>query len=150
MSKEGLSVPEKIKTGMMVEVPSVAIMADLYAKEVDFFAIGSNDLVQYTLAVDRTNPKVTHLYRPTNPAVLHLIYNVVKAAEKNKIEVCICGEIAGDVKYTIMLLGLGLRELSMNAVLIPAVKSIIRNISYSEIQKLIKPLLSTSNFSKTF
>ena len=148
MSKEGLSVPEKIKTGMMVEVPSVAIMADLYAKEVDFFAIGSNDLVQYTLAVDRTNPKVTHLYRPTNPAVLHLIYNVVKAAEKNKIEVCICGEIAGDVKYTIMLLGLGLRELSMNAVLIPAVKSIIRNISYSEIQKLIKPLLSKKSASE--
>ena len=141
MLKEGIAVPEKLKIGMMVEVPSVAIMADLYAKEVDFFAIGSNDLVQYTLAVDRTNPKVTHLYKPTNPAVLYLISNIVKAANKNNIGVCICGEIAGDVKYTILLLGLGLRELSMNAVLIPAVKSIIRSISYSEVQKLIKPLL---------
>ena len=142
MIKEGVSVPEKLRIGMMVEVPSVAIMAGIYAKEVDFFAIGSNDLVQYTLAVDRTNPKVTHLYKPTNPAVLYLIKNVVEAAEKNKIGVCICGEIAGDIKYTLMLLGLGLRELSMNSVLIPAVKSIIRNISFSEAQKLIKPLLS--------
>ena len=142
MIKEGIPVPEKMKIGMMVEVPSVAIMSNIYAKEVDFFAIGSNDLVQYTLAVDRTNPKVTHLYKPTNPAVLCLISNIVKAAEKNNIEVCICGEIAGDIKYTIMLLGLGLRELSMNAVLIPAVKSIIRNVSFSEVKKLIKPLLS--------
>ncbi len=142
MIKEGIPVPEKMKIGMMVEVPSVAIMSNIYAKEVDFFAIGSNDLVQYTLAVDRTNPKVTHLYKPTNPAVLCLISNIVKAAEKNNIEVCICGEIAGDIKYTIMLLGLGLRELSMNAVLIPAVKNIIRNVSYSEVRKLIKPLLS--------
>ena len=142
MIKEGIPVPEKMKIGMMVEVPSVAIMSNIYAKEVDFFAIGSNDLVQYTLAVDRTNPKVTHLYKPTNPAVLCLISNIVKSAEKNNIEVCICGEIAGDIKYTIMLLGLGLRELSMNAVLIPAVKNIIRNVSYSELRKLIKPLLS--------
>ena len=130
---------------MMVEVPSVAIMADIYAKEVDFFAIGSNDLVQYTLAVDRTNPKVTHLYKPTNPAVLFLIRNIVKAAEKNNIKVCICGEIAGDTRYTILLIGLGLRELSMNAVLIPAVKNIIRNVSLAEIEKMIAPLLSMTN-----
>ena len=148
MIKEGIAIPEKLKIGMMVEVPSVAIMADLYAKEVDFFAIGSNDLVQYTLAVDRTNPKVTHLYKPTNPAVLYLIDHVVKAAERNNIEVCICGEIAGDVKYTILLVGLGLRELSMNSVLIPAVKNIIRNISYSEIKELISPLLSMKNSSE--
>lgn len=142
---EGVSVPENIKVGMMVEVPSVAIMADIYAKEVDFFAIGSNDLVQYTLAVDRTNPKVTHLYKPTNPAVLFLIRNIVKAAEKNNIKVCICGEIAGDTRYTILLIGLGLRELSMNAVLIPAVKNIIRNVSLAEIEKMIAPLLSMTN-----
>lgn len=145
MLKEGISVPEHLKIGMMVEVPSVAIMADIYAKEVDFFAIGSNDLVQYTLAVDRTNPKVTHLYKPTNPAVLHLIKNIVKAAERNNIKVCICGEIAGDTRYTVLLLGLGLRELSMNAVLIPAVKNIVRNISYAEIEKLVTPLLSMTS-----
>ncbi len=142
MRKEGISIPNKIKIGIMVEVPSVAIMSEIYAKEVDFFAIGSNDLVQYTLAVDRTNPKVTHLYKPTNPAILCLIDNVVKAAEKHKIEVCICGEIAGDIKYTILLLGLGLRELSMNSILIPAVKNIIRNISYADIRAKIAPLLT--------
>ncbi len=141
MIKEGLNIPRKIKIGIMVEVPSVAIMADLYAKEVDFFAIGSNDLVQYTLAVDRTNPKVTHLYRPTNPAVLYLLKSIVEAAERNHIGVCICGEIAGDIKYTIMLIGLGLQELSMNSVLIPAVKNIVRNISLEEVKKLIAPLL---------
>lgn len=141
MIKEGLNIPRKIKIGIMVEVPSVAIMADLYAKEVDFFAIGSNDLVQYTLAVDRTNPKVTHLYRPTNPAVLYLLKTIVETAERNHIGVCICGEIAGDIKYTIMLIGLGLRELSMNSVLIPAVKNIVRNISLEEVKKLTAPLL---------
>ena len=141
MQKEGIAVPKELKIGMMMEVPSTAIMADIYAKEVDFFAIGSNDLVQYTLAVDRTNPRVTHLYKPTNPAVLYLIKHIVDAATRNNVGLCICGEIAGDIKYTIMLLGLGIRELSMNAVLIPAVKNIIRNISYAEIQKLITPLL---------
>ncbi len=141
MQEEGIAVPKKLKIGMMMEVPSTAIMADIYAKEVDFFAIGSNDLVQYTLAVDRTNPRVTHLYKPTNPAVLYLIKHIVDAATRNNVGLCICGEIAGDIKYTIMLLGLGIRELSMNAVLIPAVKNIIRNISYAEIQKLIAPLL---------
>ncbi|MBQ3644761.1 MAG: phosphoenolpyruvate--protein phosphotransferase [Candidatus Riflebacteria bacterium] len=142
MQEEGIAVPKELKIGMMMEVPSTAIMADIYAKEVDFFAIGSNDLVQYTLAVDRTNPRVTHLYKPTNPAVLYLIKHIVDAATRNNVGLCICGEIAGDIKYTIMLLGLGIRELSMNAVLIPAVKNIIRNISYAEIQKLIAPLLN--------
>ena len=148
MISEGIAVPKDIKVGMMVEVPSVAIMADIYAKEVDFFAIGSNDLVQYTLAVDRTNPKVTHLYKPTNPAILNLISNIVNAAKRNNIEVCICGEIAGDIKYTVLLIGLGLRELSMNSVLIPAIKNIVRNISYKEIQKLILPLLSMKSSSE--
>ena len=148
MEKEGVDVPADMKLGMMVEVPSVAIMADLYAKEVDFFAIGSNDLVQYTLAVDRTNPKVTHLYKPTNPAVLYLIKNIVESAKRNNIEVCICGEIAGDVKYTIMLIGLGLKELSMNSVLIPAVKNIIRNISYADIKEKISKLLEMKSSSE--
>lgn len=145
MIKEGVKVPEHIKTGMMVEVPSVAIMADIYAKEVDFFAIGSNDLVQYTLAVDRTNPKVTHLYKPTNPAVLHLLSHIVEAAQRNGISVCICGEIAGDTKYTVLLMGLGIRELSMNSVLIPSVKNIVRNVSLSDIKKRVSALLSMSS-----
>ena len=100
------------------------------------------------MAVDRTNPKVTHLYKPTNPAILNLISNIVNAAKRKNIEVCICGEIAGDIKYTVLLIGLGLRELSMNSVLIPAIKNIVRNISYKEIQKLILPLLSMKSSSE--
>lgn len=137
---EGISI-NKIDVGIMVEVPSVALMAHQFAKEVDFFSIGSNDLVQYTLAVDRTNSKVSHLYQPANPAVLRLMKSVVDVAKNNNIEVSICGEMAGDTKYTLLLLGLGLRELSMNAVLLPAVKEIVRNISLNKVEKIIKPLL---------
>jgi phosphotransferase system enzyme I (PtsI) len=139
--KSGEPSPENIKIGIMVEIPSVALLAERFAKEVDFFAIGSNDLVQYTLAVDRTNSKVSHLYQPANPAVIQLIKHVVDVARQNNIKVSLCGEIAGDVRYTILLLGLGLRELSMNSILIPAVKQIIRNVSICEIEKLVEPLL---------
>lgn len=132
---------EKIKIGIMVEVPSVALLADRFAKEVDFFAIGSNDLVQYTLAVDRTNSKVSHLYQPANPAVINLIKNIVGAGKKYNLPISICGEIAGDTRYTVLLVGLGLRELSMNSVLIPAVKQIIRSISCEEVEKAVAPLL---------
>ncbi len=133
--------PENLKIGIMVEIPSVALLADRFAKEVDFFAIGSNDLVQYTLAVDRTNSKVSHLYQPANPAVIQLIAHVVKVARQHNIRVSLCGEIAGDIRYTVLLLGLGLRELSMNSILIPAVKQIVRNVSAAEMEKLIEPLL---------
>jgi phosphotransferase system enzyme I (PtsI) len=126
----------------MVEIPSVALLAEKFAREVDFFSIGSNDLVQYTLAVDRTNSKVAHLYQPANPAVIKLISQVVNVANQYNVKVSLCGEMAGDSKYTLLLLGLGLRELSMNAVLIPTVKQIIRNISCQEAEKLIRPVLS--------
>lgn len=139
--KLGEPNPDNIRIGIMVEIPSVALMAEKFAKEVDFFAIGSNDLVQYTLAVDRTNSKVSHLYQPTNPAVIQLIAHVVKVARQHNIKISLCGEIAGDIRYTILLLGLGLRELSMNSILIPAVKQIIRNVSFAETEKLIAPLL---------
>ncbi|MBU1107269.1 MAG: phosphoenolpyruvate--protein phosphotransferase, partial [Candidatus Riflebacteria bacterium] len=139
--KSGEPSPENLKVGIMVEIPSVALMAEKFAREVDFFAIGSNDLVQYTLAVDRTNSKVSHLYQPANPAVIQLIKHVVKVARQHNINVSLCGEIAGDVRYTVLLLGLGLRELSMNAIMIPAVKQIIRNISTSQAEKAIEPLL---------
>ncbi|NLV94626.1 MAG: phosphoenolpyruvate--protein phosphotransferase [Candidatus Riflebacteria bacterium] len=138
---EGFEVKDFIKIGIMVEVPSVALLADRFAKEVDFFAIGSNDLVQYTLAVDRTNSKVSHLYQPANPAVINLIKNVVRAGDKFSMPVSLCGEIAGDVKYTVLLIGLGLRELSMNSVLIPSVKQVVRNISCKEATELVAPLL---------
>jgi len=139
---ENHAVPENLKIGIMVEIPSVALLAEKFAKEVDFFSIGSNDLVQYTLAVDRTNSKVSHLYQPANPAVIKLISQVVKVARQYDVGVSLCGEMAGDVRYTLLLIGMGLRELSMNAILIPAVKQIIRNVSCSEVEKLIQPLLN--------
>ena len=141
LTESGVPHRENIKIGIMVEVPSVALLADKYAKEVDFFAIGSNDLVQYTLAVDRTNSKVSHLYQPANPAVINLIKNIVSAGKKYNLPVSICGEIAGDTKYTVLLIGLGLRELSMNSVLIPAVKQVVRSISCEKAEKAVLPLL---------
>ncbi len=137
----GHEIPSEIKLGIMVEIPSVALLADRFAKEVDFFSIGSNDLVQYTLAVDRTNSKVSHLYQPTNPAVIKLIKHVVEVAEREKIGISLCGEMAGDSRYTTLLLGLGLKELSMNAVLIPTVKEIVRTLSLKDIKQKIKPVL---------
>lgn len=138
---EGKPAPESIKTGIMVEIPSVALLAEKFAREVDFFSIGSNDLVQYTLAVDRTNSKVSHLYQPANPAVIQLIRHVVKVAGHNGVGVSLCGEMAGDIRYTLLLLGLGLKELSMNAILIPAVKQVVRSVSFAEAEKLIAPVL---------
>jgi phosphotransferase system enzyme I (PtsI) len=139
---ENIPVPERIRTGIMVEIPSVALLAEKFAREVDFFSIGSNDLVQYTLAVDRTNSKISHLYQPANPAVIKLISEVVKVGKSNNLSVSLCGEMAGDSRYTVLLLGLGLRELSMNAVLIPSIKQIVRNLSFAEAEKLIQPLLN--------
>jgi len=141
LKKEGINVPAKIPIGAMIEVPSAALMSAKIAKEVDFLSIGSNDLVQYTLAVDRTNSKVAHLYQPTNPAVLRLLSEVIQTAKQFGKPVSICGELAGDSRYTLLLLGLGLQELSMNAIFIPKVKQIIRSISCSQARELISPIL---------
>ncbi|MDD2998046.1 MAG: phosphoenolpyruvate--protein phosphotransferase [Erysipelotrichia bacterium] len=140
--KSGMPVPDHIRLGIMVEIPSVALLAEKFAREVDFFSIGSNDLVQYTLAVDRTNSKVSHLYQPANPAVIKLIDRVVKVANQNKVGVSLCGEMAGDPRYTVLLLGMGLRELSMNSILIPGIKQVIRNISFAEAEHIIEPVLN--------
>ncbi|MDD3149039.1 MAG: phosphoenolpyruvate--protein phosphotransferase, partial [Candidatus Riflebacteria bacterium] len=140
--RSGQPTPENMRIGIMVEIPSVALLADKFAREVDFFSIGSNDLVQYTLAVDRTNSKVSHLYQPANPAVIKLISQVVKVSQQNNVGISLCGEMAGDLRYTVLLLGLGLRELSMNAILIPAVKQVIRSISFAEAERLISPVLN--------
>ncbi|MBF0543295.1 MAG: phosphoenolpyruvate--protein phosphotransferase [Candidatus Riflebacteria bacterium] len=144
LKNEKVEIPEQIKFGVMIEVPSSALLADKIAQQVDFLSIGSNDLVQYTLAVDRTNSKVSHLYQPLNPAVLKLISLVVQSGEKHLKTVSICGELAGDPFFTILLLGLGLKELSMNSICIPKIKNIIRKISISEIKDEISKLLEMS------
>ncbi|MGC2414770.1 MAG: putative PEP-binding protein, partial [Stellaceae bacterium] len=125
----GLHLSETLPPlGAMIEVPGAALAADALAGEADFFAIGTNDLIQYTLAVDRSDEQVAHLYNPLHPAVLRLIQFAVEAATRRRIPISVCGEIAGDPRYAALLLGLGLRELSMSPQSIPRVKQRIRSL----------------------
>jgi phosphoenolpyruvate-protein phosphotransferase (PTS system enzyme I) len=129
LRRRGVRLPEKLPPlGAMIEVPGAALAADALAGEADFFAVGTNDLIQYTLAVDRSDEQVAHLYNPLHPAVLRLIQFAVEAAERRHIPVSVCGEIAGDPRYAALLLGLGLRELSMAPQSIPRVKQRIRSL----------------------
>jgi phosphocarrier protein FPr len=127
---------EKVETGIMVEIPSVVQMAEEFAREVDFFSIGTNDLTQYTFAADRTNPKVAPLADACHPAVLRQIKRVVEAAQSNGIWVGVCGELAGDPDAIPILLGLGVDELSMSPPSIPIAKEIVRDWSVSHAQSL--------------
>jgi phosphoenolpyruvate-protein phosphotransferase (PTS system enzyme I) len=129
---EGAFVGEGLPIGVMVEIPSAAIIADSLADEVDFFSIGSNDLIQYALAVDRGNERVAHLYQPVHPAILRLIRDVVEVASDRGKGVSLCGEMAGDMLYTVLLLGMGLRELSLAPRAIPEIKKAIRGITVEE------------------
>src|SRR6185295_3081878 len=125
LEEEGIPFNKKLPVGTMIEVPSAAILSDQLAREVNFFSIGTNDLVQYTLAADRTNENVAALYNPGDPAVLRLIDQVVKAARQHGTEVNVCGEMSGESIYTLLLLGLGLRQLSVTPHSIPEVKKVI-------------------------
>ena len=125
-----------LQVGSMIEIPSAAITADLLARDCDFFSIGTNDLIQYLLAIDRVNDKIAHLYEPTHPAVIRTLKSVVEQAHSQKIKVSVCGEMAGDAVYAPLLLGLGIDELSMSPPLIPAVKYLIRSMNLSDAQKL--------------
>ena len=138
----GQAFDKHIQTGIMIEVPSAAITADILAKEVDFFSIGTNDLCQYTLAVDRGNEKVKDLYDPYHPAVLRLIRSVIDQAHSHEIEVGMCGELASDPMATLLLVGMGLREFSMTASSIPAVKNVVINSSYVTANKICETVMS--------
>ena len=140
--KEKKKFDKKIQVGIMVEVPSCAVLADRFAKHVDFFSIGTNDLVQYTLAIDRVDDEVNYLYNPVNSAVLYLIKTIISAGIKNKIPVSLCGEMAGDPNYTRLLLGLGLKSFSMHPSAIPEVKNIIINSDVTKLDKLSKKIVS--------
>jgi len=141
-AKQGLPVGEDIEIGVMIEVPSAVVMADQLAREVDFFSIGTNDLIQYALAIDRVNERVTYLYEPLHPAVLRLIQRVVKTGHDAGIRVAMCGEMAGEAAYTMVLLGLELDELSMNPLAIPRVKKIIRGSTMKEARALLKKVMT--------
>jgi phosphotransferase system enzyme I (PtsI) len=138
LQDEGHQISEDIPVGMMVEVPSAAIQAASFAKVADFFSIGTNDLIQYTVAVDRGNERVANLYTAANPAVLRLVRGIVRAAGRRKVPVSICGEIAGDVTYTMLLIGLGLRSLSLVPALIPRVREVVRRVRVVDCEKLAR------------
>ncbi|HBR16695.1 MAG: phosphoenolpyruvate--protein phosphotransferase [Deltaproteobacteria bacterium RIFCSPLOWO2_12_FULL_43_16] len=144
LRKEGVAFNPKIFVGAMIEVPSAAIIADILAKEVDFFSIGTNDLLQYSLAIDRVNEHVAYLYEPLHPAALRIIKSIADAAHHAGIAVGVCGEMAGEPEYALILLGLGLDQLSMNALSILKVKKIIRSIQYSEVKKIAEAALTFS------
>ena len=132
---------DAMEVGAMIEIPSAAISADMLAREVDFFSIGTNDLIQYTVAVDRVNERIAHLYEPTHPAVLRLLKMIADAAHANKIWVGVCGEMAGDVALIPILLGLGMDELSVGATLVPRVKRAVQSLSVTECQELVEETL---------
>jgi len=132
----GAQFGEDTKFGILVEVPSAVAIADLLAREVDFFSIGTNDLIQYALAIDRLNEHVNYLYDTLHPAVLRLIRQVVNAGQAYGVSVAMCGEMAGDPVNVPILVGLGIDELSMNALSIPLVKKLIRSISYDDCLEL--------------
>lgn len=132
LDKEGVPFDHNLPVGIMIEVPAAALCADLLAPEVDFFSIGTNDLIQYTVAVDRVNPHVAELYRPTHPAVIRLIKRTIDAATDNGIWTGICGEMAGDIRLTPLLIGLGVEELSVGPQQVPSVGQAIRSLSYAE------------------
>jgi phosphoenolpyruvate-protein phosphotransferase (PTS system enzyme I) len=133
-----------IEIGIMVEVPSAASIADILAKEVNFFSIGTNDLIQYTLAIDRVNENVSYLYEPLHPAVLRLLRNIINAAHDNGIPVAMCGEMAGEPFYMPILLGLGIDELSMNVMALPRVKSVLRSLDYKQSQLVTDSIFKLS------
>jgi phosphotransferase system enzyme I (PtsI) len=142
LEDDGITFNRSIPIGMMIEVPSAAIMADQFAREVNFFSIGTNDLIQYTLAVDRTNERVAGLFCPGHPSVLKLIRDSIRAGQRNSISVSVCGEMGGDPLYTLLLLGLGLNIFSMNGPDIPEVKKIIRSTSLEHAKQVARRVMS--------
>jgi phosphotransferase system enzyme I (PtsI) len=148
LRQENIPFDDNISVGAMIEIPSACMTADLLAKEVDFFSIGTNDLIQYTLAVDRINEHVSYLYEPLHPAVLRCIREVVEAGHGAGVRVSICGEMAGDPAYLWVLLGLGLDEISMNPLSIPRVKKILRMSTVEEARALFKEISLMSSGSE--
>lgn len=140
--QEGVQVADHIEVGIMVEIPSTAVMADLFAKEVDFFSVGTNDLIQYTMAADRMNEHISYLYQPYNPAILRLVKRVIDAAHKEGKWAGMCGEMAGDEIAIPILLGLGLDEFSMSASSILRARSQIRNLNKADMEKLAEDVLN--------
>ncbi|MGA9538989.1 MAG: phosphoenolpyruvate--protein phosphotransferase [Desulfobacterales bacterium] len=150
LSQEGVPFSEKFEIGVLVEIPSAVIMADAIAEEADFFSIGTNDLIQYTLAIDRTNKNVAHLFRPLDPAILRMLKRITDVAHQKNIKVFICGEMASYPIHIPILLGLGMDEMSMNPQAIPTIKQMIRSIKISDTKPLIEEALKLRSAEKVF
>jgi phosphoenolpyruvate-protein phosphotransferase (PTS system enzyme I) len=142
LEEEGVPFRRDIPIGIMIEVPAAALMANNFAKEVNFFSIGTNDLIQYTLAVDRTNERVAGLFCPAHPAVLSLVRDVIRAGARNNVSVSVCGEMAGEPMYTLLLLGLGLNIFSMNGPDVPEVKKVIRSVTTEHARMVARKVMS--------
>ncbi len=141
LAREGIPHAENFEVGAMIEVPSAALTVDILAREVDFFSIGTNDLIQYTLAVERVNDKIAHLYQPCHPAVLRLMKRIVDEGHKNRIWVGICGEMAADPAMCLILLGMGLDEISVSPAVVPKIKDVIRRISHREATQFVEEIM---------
>lgn len=149
LEKQNIAFKKDIKIGIMVEIPSTAIMAEEFGKECDFFSIGTNDLIQYTVAVERGNEKIANLYTMYNPAVIRLIKSAINGAHKNKIKCGMCGESAGELLYIPLLIGLGLDEFSMNANKVLKARKLILDLKYSECKKLAEDILKMPTAEET-
>jgi len=144
LRRENKPFDPDIEVGVMIEVPSAAFIADLLAKEADFFSIGTNDLLQYSLAIDRVNEHVAYLYEPFHPAVLRIIKNVVDCAKQRGISVSVCGEMAGEPEHALMFIGMGLEQLSMNAFSLLRVKRLVRSVRYEDAKDIVTTALTFS------
>jgi len=144
LQSAGIPIGERIEVGIMIETPAAVLIADLLAREVDFFSVGTNDLIQYCLAIDRGNEHVAYLYEPMHPAVLQALLRVCKAAKSAGISVGMCGEMAGEDLYSLVLIALGFDELSMNATNISRIKRIMRQVEFADVQELLERLLQLS------
>jgi len=150
LAAEGHLFDPAMEVGVMIEIPSAAVVADLLAPEVDFFSIGTNDLIQYTLAVDRLNERIAYLYQPTHSAILRLIKTVVDAAHAHGVAVGVCGEMAGEVALTPLLLGLGVDALSAGTALVPRVKSAVQSLTLLECKALAEAALKMDSAKEIY